>query len=61
MSRTCPDTEDGAIRTLGSLSSHDMTGATAKPDPEVGGAWLVTHATGKSIVYIDRLDFEDVD
>ena len=56
-----PDTEAGAIQAMRDMSSHDMTGATAIPDPQVPGTWLVTHAAGRSIVYLNRNDFEDVD
>jgi hypothetical protein len=56
-----PDTEEGAIAFLDFMSTHDMDGATAKPDSMVDGVWLVTHKGGKSIVYLNDMDFEDVD
>jgi hypothetical protein len=43
------------------MSSHDMTNATAQPDPYVNGVWLVSHQGGKSIVYLNDMDFEDID
>lgn len=56
-----PDTEQGAIDFMKFMSDHDMDGATARPDPEVKNVWLVTHGNGRSIVYLNDLDFEDVD
>ncbi len=53
-----PDTAEGAIQMLGDLSSYDMTGATAKQDPVIVGVWYVTHAAGKTIVYITRHTYE---
>lgn len=55
------DTEQGAIDCMKHLSGHDMTGATAIPDPYVKDVWPVTHKNGKSIVYLDQMDFEDID
>ncbi len=56
-----PDTEAGAVQAMRDMSSHDMTGATAIPDPQIPGVWLVTHAAGRSIVYLKSNDFEDID
>ena len=58
---TRPDTEQGAITALAEMSTYDVTGATAIPDPQIAGVWLVTHPGGQSIVYLHREDFEDVD
>jgi hypothetical protein len=56
-----PDTEQGAIEFMKFMSSHNMDGATARPDPVVDGVWLVSHKNGKSIVYLNDMDFEDID
>lgn len=56
-----PDTEQGAIEFMKFMSSHNMDGATARPDPVVDGVWLVNHKGGKSIVYLNDMDFEDID
>ena len=55
------DTEQGAIDFMKFMSSHNMDGATARPDPVVDGVWLVSHQGGKSIVYLNDMDFEDID
>jgi hypothetical protein len=55
-----PDTEAGAIQAMRDMSSYDMTSATAIPDPQIAGVWLVTHREGRSIAYLTRNDFEDV-
>jgi len=56
-----PDTESGAIEAMKYLSGHNMDGATAQPDPYTAGVWMVTHNTGRSIVYLNQGDFEDID
>ena len=56
-----PDTEAGAIQALEDMSTHELDGATAMPDPQIAGVWLVTHGAGRCIVYLERNDFEDVD
>lgn len=56
-----PDSEQGAIEFMKFMSSHSMDGATATPDPYVDGVWLVSHNGGKSIVYLNDMDFEDID
>ena len=56
-----PDTEQGAIDFMKFMSSHSMKGATATPDPVVHGVWLVKHKNGQSIVYLNDMDFEDID
>ena len=39
--KTYPDTAKGAIAYLRADSSLDLTNATARPDPQVLGVWLV--------------------
>ena len=67
-----PDTAEGAIQALGDMSTHNVQGATATPDPQVDRVWLVKHSGGQSIVYLKKPgdsyshhqpmnDFEDID
>jgi len=62
-----PDTAEGAIAALKDMSTHNLKGATAQPDPIVHGVWLVKYPKGKSIVYLKNgsnqpmNDFEDVE
>ena len=64
--REYPDTAEGAIQALGDMSTHKLKGATATPDPQVDGVWLVKYPQGQSIVYLKKgseqpmNDFEDI-
>lgn len=51
-----PDTAEGAIQALGDMSTHNVQGATAIPDPHVDRVWLVKHSGGQSIVYLKKPD-----
>lgn len=67
-----PDTEDGAIKALAHMSTHNVADATAEPDPQVEGVWRVSLTNGnQAIVYLKGYndaygrkrahnDFEDV-
>ena len=41
MTRIYPDTSEGALQYLRADCSLDLTSATARPDPQVLGVWLV--------------------
>ena len=53
-----PDSQKGAIAALSNMSTWDVSQATAVPDPQVQGVWLVTNIfqndgiKGQAIVHL---------
>lgn len=67
-----PDSAQGAVQALRDGTGAELEGATAIPDPQVEGVWLVTHSEGRAVVYLpgyknpwgdvrEYLDFEEED